>query len=574
MVVLLREATLPWVGPVVRELSPEPPWSDDDARVLRVCLTASELSQVDVGSRVLLRIRPQDATWLNLYRPVVVDRELRLILWADAEATDVLQREAVDFFSWIVRVIEVPEATLPEFAVERLRAALETGREIAWRGPMLNETLRAAGWGAGVVELSATMDYERMLAALKQPGLPVVAQVGSQRDVWRVRFALAHSGRPATWVALDPADDCVDSSQLGVHQLDWDQATAMLADAGRSHPALQAAWLNLEPAMVEAQSKHPPRKARERTSADDWLAELEHRLRELNSDPPSYDLIEAFAIAGFNDIFQYFMGPALPLPPRIERSQTSQTNEQVREWEKTAELLMQRGEFEQAHRCLETALDGTRRLLAHEPERIDLRRSLAKLLERLGDVHLMLGVSDSAHREYEEALMIRHDLVDRAPDSVELRRELGASFERLGILNLAIADLAGAQTAFENDLRIADDLVTRAPDRVDLREDLATALEHASLDPERARDYLERAVALSREIHSSDPDDLAAACMLGIRLARLSMVLAVAGEDSLAHSSAREAMALLHGLEDRRARQWLDILAQHLGQSLDVQQLS
>ncbi|MFO7566826.1 MAG: tetratricopeptide repeat protein, partial [Enhygromyxa sp.] len=446
MVVLLREATLPWVGPVVRELSPEPPWSKDDARVLRVCLTAPELAEVEVGSRVLLRVRPQDATWLNLYRPVVTDRELRLILWADGEATDALQREAVDFFSWIVRVIEVPAATLPEFAVERLRSALQANKEIAWRGPLLAETLRAAGWEQERVELSATMHYEALLDVLKQPGLPIVSGVGSERDVWRVRFALAQVGRDPAWLAVDPAVESTDFSKLGTRQLDWDLAADYFRATGRPHPALLAAWLNLEPTAIEESVGTP---AGEQPSR---LADLVVRLRELGTDTPGAELVREFASTGFVDV-------------AIQLESLRWVRGDARRADLLVSWLSERGRTREA---LDVAQKWCERA-----RRDDQLRSLGAAQVALGDISVALGKGEEGRRYFEDALAIARDLVEREPDRSDLRRDLSVLYNRLGDINVALGKGEEARRYFEDALAIARDLVEREPDRSDLRRDLS-----------------------------------------------------------------------------------------------------
>lgn len=425
MVVLVRDATLAWIGPVVRALSPEPPWSEDGGRVLQVCLTAPELAAVPVGSRVLLRVRVQDVDWLNLYRPIVADRELRLILWADAAATDALLRGAPDLASWIVRVVEVPAASLPEFAVERMRAALASEREIAWQGPMLHETLAAAGWHAGVVACSASWDYLELLAAVTQPGLPVVTGVDGERDVWRVRFALAHRGRSGMWVASDPVPANVGMLQLSVRQLDWDAAAALLAAAGQPSPALSAAWRNLEPAAVLGDEAAPQRRAH----TDAWR--LLDRLRALGQDTPEPGLVEALVDAGFVDV-------AMQLERlRRQRHVTSQPS-------------MRRSDVQRA-------------FVAFERER-------ANSLDELGELHFDNGDAETAFDCFRDALLIRMALLEDEPGHSELRREIVTSHDRFGDISLALGNLEDARCDFEHAVAISRDNVSRDPSNpVDLR---------------------------------------------------------------------------------------------------------
>ena len=103
------------LGAVVRALSKCAPWDDQGEEVLEVCLRAPEVVALKPGSRVLLRVHAEDLTWLNLYRPVFADRELRVVLWISDAILDGLIRQAVDFFDWVSRIVLVPSKPLPDF---------------------------------------------------------------------------------------------------------------------------------------------------------------------------------------------------------------------------------------------------------------------------------------------------------------------------------------------------------------------------------------------------------------------------------------------------------------------------
>ncbi|MCA9699079.1 MAG: hypothetical protein KC431_16270, partial [Myxococcales bacterium] len=170
---MLLQATSPRrLGATVRALcAGVEPW--DPACALQVCLRAEELEQVPDESRVLLRVRPDDAAWLNLRRPLVAEKKLRLVLWADEPAMAALVREAVDFYDWISREVSVPAAALPEELLADLRAALEADLPLQWQGPGLDDCLQALGVGA-TVETRAHGHFIELLEQLKAPGLVVV----------------------------------------------------------------------------------------------------------------------------------------------------------------------------------------------------------------------------------------------------------------------------------------------------------------------------------------------------------------------------------------------------------------
>lgn len=252
--VALVNAVPTQLGPVVRALAEGPPWGDGG---LEVCLHANELLQVPHGSRVLLRVVPEELVWLNLYRPIFADRELRAILWADDVAFARLVREAVDLFDWVSLMVEVPPREVPGFAVERLGAALAAGAECAWEGPGLEATLTAIAWQGEILAMSARWSYPQMLLRLREPGLPVVSGVLSEHDVWRLRMAVAQAGRAGGWVAIDPLVRLSGMRRLHAQQLDWDVATARLAGAGWARAAAVGAWLELQSERVAAAAMRP-----------------------------------------------------------------------------------------------------------------------------------------------------------------------------------------------------------------------------------------------------------------------------------------------------------------------------
>lgn len=254
----LSDATPTQLGPVVRALSPSPPWSTADD-VLAVCLRAMQVLEVPPGSRVLLRVRTEDLDWLNIARPLFKERKLRTVLWADKAAHEGLIRRAIDFHDWVSRTVPVPAKAVPDFAVERLRSALARGAEIGWHGPGLSETLDAVGITERV-EIHAEDLFLQMRATLSGRALPIVKGVSTPEHVWRIRLALdevrSRSADDRRWVALDPDGSLHEFEAHDARQADWDNASAKLAAAGWRHGALLAAWIDLDPARLESAVDH------------------------------------------------------------------------------------------------------------------------------------------------------------------------------------------------------------------------------------------------------------------------------------------------------------------------------
>ncbi|MFO7565284.1 MAG: tetratricopeptide repeat protein [Enhygromyxa sp.] len=150
----------------------------------------------------------------------------------------------------------------------------------------------------------------------------------------------------------------------------------------------------------------------------------------------------------------------------------------------------------------------------------------------------------------------------------------------MGGINVALGKGEEARRYFEDALAIRKDLVEREPDRSDLRRDLSISYERlATVEPERAKEHLERAIELSRDIVASDRTHAQNVRTLGLQIAQLSDALVAAGEPSTARAAAREALALLGELDSRgalehRYQRWLDKLSERVGEDPGTEQPS
>ncbi len=76
---------------------------DDDVQVTS---RAPELMACDPGALVLLLVQPLDLEWLNINRPIIAQRSLRLVLWAEAEVGDQIKFESPDLHDWVSHFIK------------------------------------------------------------------------------------------------------------------------------------------------------------------------------------------------------------------------------------------------------------------------------------------------------------------------------------------------------------------------------------------------------------------------------------------------------------------------------------
>ncbi|MBZ0118139.1 MAG: hypothetical protein K8H88_14150 [Sandaracinaceae bacterium] len=127
------------LGTLVRRLLPKHP-------SLEIVVAPDELHEVEPGSAVVFVLRREHAEALNRLRPIVKDRDLRVVLWSPAAVTAELPLRAPDFYDWISHRVECAPSTAPRFAVLGLLAAERAGRPVRWEGgaPLLRRAVAGA----------------------------------------------------------------------------------------------------------------------------------------------------------------------------------------------------------------------------------------------------------------------------------------------------------------------------------------------------------------------------------------------------------------------------------------------
>ncbi|AUX22656.1 uncharacterized protein SOCEGT47_031600 [Sorangium cellulosum] len=246
MLVLLDGARPERLGELVRTLLPSHPH-------LEVHTDAVRLARADQGALVILIPSPDQATWLNLERPLLAHRALRVILFSDPGTTTALARRAPDFFHWISHRLECPLGP-PRPAVRGIqRALLSRAAGVAWSGGDFEAALSAALPGRHLRRASAALSYEQMVEAARPSGNAWLAwtDVDGPFRLQRVRWAMAEAGRRGRCVLVDPA--VTTPAFVPVHGtlLSVPEARTRLEDAGVGHAGRLAALLELEPEAVE-----------------------------------------------------------------------------------------------------------------------------------------------------------------------------------------------------------------------------------------------------------------------------------------------------------------------------------
>jgi len=88
-----------------------------------VVLTPEALFDAALGSVGVYIPLAEHADALNAGRPLVAERELRVLLWCDAKTTSALATKAPDFYDWISHVVECPDKPAPWVATFPLTRA-------------------------------------------------------------------------------------------------------------------------------------------------------------------------------------------------------------------------------------------------------------------------------------------------------------------------------------------------------------------------------------------------------------------------------------------------------------------
>lgn len=250
------------LGELVRALLPDHPDLD-------VLVGARSLETVPAGSTFVLAPRPEDATWLNLNRPLFSRRKLRAVLWCDRDTSIALAQKAPDFFDWISQRVECPPGPATH-VVEAIRAAAAAGAPgIVWRGATrgvggeeeegettarLEAAFVAALPGKRLAWVAAERDHEDLLSAVRSAGEAWIAcPFESNTALRRFRWALAECGREgrAIAVGLNPRVPCPGWWRVEDRQLEIEHACTLLAEAGASRPGRLAALLDLAPDAVQ-----------------------------------------------------------------------------------------------------------------------------------------------------------------------------------------------------------------------------------------------------------------------------------------------------------------------------------
>lgn len=218
-----------------------------------VCFHCTELLAVPDGSLVVLTLHEAELNWLNLNRPIVANKRLRVVLWLEFPLHR-LKSKAPDFFDWISHIVRCPKQP-PQRVVRELAQAKEAQRPVAWRGRELDAAMDRVG--AGVTRLAARGSFGQLVSAAESVGERIPVWTGV-RDVWhllRIELTMQEAGH-AWWIVEQPGRVDARYASIDDEALSWEDATERLGPpstvADRSTAACVAALLEADPRAVDS----------------------------------------------------------------------------------------------------------------------------------------------------------------------------------------------------------------------------------------------------------------------------------------------------------------------------------
>lgn len=243
VVVGLEGAHLACAGPLIGQLL-------EGSADVRVCFSGRELLAAPEGSRLVLLHAARDAELLNLVRPVVAERRLRVFVWLQSGDRSELSRRSRDFLDWMQLTIDVPSFA-PRYAMAALERGLDGGASLVWEGQSLEELVPE------IARLRPGVDEDEALAAMRR-GPVVICNARGMTEVDRFEALHHAAGQGFAMIWEGPNVLPERSTRIIAYPLDWEVASAWLDGAGVREPRIEAAKLDLDPVAVSYRAGREP----------------------------------------------------------------------------------------------------------------------------------------------------------------------------------------------------------------------------------------------------------------------------------------------------------------------------
>ncbi|MFK7992168.1 MAG: hypothetical protein AB8I08_39480 [Sandaracinaceae bacterium] len=166
----------------------------------RVHGTAESLREAEPGSVAVLLLRDADAGVLNLMRPVLKTRRLRLVLWAPEGRLGRLSKRAPDFFDWIHHAVDCPAGGVTRSSVLTLQGARKADLPVSSDliGADLRRALERAFPGEAIArpEVDCERQFDRAVEVLStlRGQLLVLPKYAGPPTSWALAMARCSGG--------------------------------------------------------------------------------------------------------------------------------------------------------------------------------------------------------------------------------------------------------------------------------------------------------------------------------------------------------------------------------------------
>lgn len=184
-----------------------------------MCFEARELLDAPEDARVVLLHAERDAELLNVVRPAISERRLRVLVWLRPGDRRALSRRARDFVDWMQESVDVSEF-VPAYAGETLDRALNDGGSIRWEGPPLRGLVPEY-----VPRLLADVGDDEAIATMRR-GPVVVHRPHDLAEVDRFEGLRRAAGSGFGIIWDDPVVVPPGAVRIIAEPLDWELAAA------------------------------------------------------------------------------------------------------------------------------------------------------------------------------------------------------------------------------------------------------------------------------------------------------------------------------------------------------------
>lgn len=226
----------------------------------------------------------------------------------------------------------------------------------------------------------------------------------------------------------------------------------------------------------------------------------------------------------------------------------------------------------------ERARDIAERLVAVQPDDINVQRQLPICLDRLADVELRDGQHSAAREYYEQSLQMRTRLLSVAPQDSRVQRDIAVSHNRLGDLALAGGKTEEARTHFLASIACRETIdESKAGNEAD-RDQMVSynKLGEVTLrlgDAREAERIFEQGLAIGRRLQQASPSDVVTRRDVATSLSKLGDTSWTLGDYPRAREFYTESLALSDRLlaDDQANLQYQQDVAQSLQSMADVE---